>query len=149
MPRLLALYYIHELYKVLIRRFLWIRWIVDCGLFAIAFAYEIASGNRVLKDSNFDQMKMRVHLLECLENEEITAFPRSRKASKLRQRNHELQVIQTFCTCNMPEAYDDMIRCDLCDDWFHVKCVNLSSTPAEDEEWLCLSCVPPKKLRKV
>ena len=77
---------------------------VDCVLFAIAFAYEIASGNRVLKDANFYQMKLRVHLLQCLENEEITAFPRSRKASKLRQRNHELQVIQTFCTCHMPEA---------------------------------------------
>ena len=33
---------------------------VDYGLFAIAFAYEIVSGNRVLKDANFDQMKMRV-----------------------------------------------------------------------------------------
>ena len=32
-------------------------------------------------------------------------------------------------------------RRDLCDEWFHLKCVNLSSTPAEDEEWLCLSCV--------
>jgi polycystin 1L2 len=47
---------------------------VDCGLFAIAYAFELAAGNDPTT-INFDQSKMRQHLLSCLEREEFTSFP--------------------------------------------------------------------------
>jgi len=46
----------------------------DCGLFAIAFAVGIASGNWNAK-AFFDQSLMRTHLQKCLENLEIKPFP--------------------------------------------------------------------------
>ena len=32
--------------------------------------------------------------------------------------------IELFCTCQMPEIYDDMVECDTCGDWYHPKCSN-------------------------
>ena len=47
----------------------------DCGLFSIAYAVDLLLGNN---PSNiiYDQSKMRVHLLNCLETELITPFPK-------------------------------------------------------------------------
>ncbi|KAE8595662.1 hypothetical protein XENTR_v10015834 [Xenopus tropicalis] len=47
----------------------------DCGVYAIAYAYELLSrtGNPTCK---FQSFKMRKHLIRCLENGRITAFPR-------------------------------------------------------------------------
>lgn len=39
----------------------------DCGVFAIAFALHKLLGDN-LKDIEFDQCKMRDHLLDCLKN---------------------------------------------------------------------------------
>ncbi len=46
----------------------------DCGLYAIAYATDLAHGrdpSRVV----YSQDEMRKHLIECLESEEITPFP--------------------------------------------------------------------------
>ena len=32
--------------------------------------------------------------------------------------------IELFCTCQMPEIYDDMVECDTCGEWYHPKCSN-------------------------
>ena len=49
----------------------------DCGLFAIAFATELAFGH---DPSNFifDQSKMRQHLIKCFESRSISRFPKVR-----------------------------------------------------------------------
>ena len=46
----------------------------DCGLFAIAYAADILNGNNIY-DLIYDQTKMREHLIACLEQQKITAFP--------------------------------------------------------------------------
>ena len=49
-----------------------------CGVFAIAYAFELALGN----DPSlfvFDQSKMREHLLACFENRYVSPFPKSRR----------------------------------------------------------------------
>ena len=48
---------------------------VDCGVFAIAYAVELAFGNNPA-DFVFDQRNMRKHLLSSLENRCITPFPK-------------------------------------------------------------------------
>lgn len=118
---------------------------VDCGLFAIAVAFELASGNSNLSAVYFDQAKMRQHLLTCFENGEITPFPRTRKATMNNKENPEI-YIETFCVCRLPESYGDMIQCDLCDQWYHIECFKLTSIP---DEWMCHSCAPPAKAYKL
>jgi hypothetical protein len=114
----------------------------DCGLFAIASAYELASGNIHFNyEGSFDQSAMRKHLVDCLEKEEIWSFPRARKTTAVVNNNEKLLIIQTHCACQLPE-YGDMVQCDLCNMWYHLTCTNLSQTPGEDEEWLCESCAP-------
>ena len=49
-------------------------------------------------------------------------------------------AIEVYCSCRMPETYDDMVECDTCGDWYHLKCVRLKSIPEEDEEWNCIKC---------
>ena len=45
-----------------------------------------------------------------------------------------------FCTCQI-HAYDDMVECDTCGDWYHLKCVSLEQFPAEGEQWNCNKCM--------
>lgn len=116
----------------------------DCGLFAIAFAHELARGAN-LKAIAFDQGKMRPHLIECFENKIMMPFPRLKNAIK-RKQGHELVEIKTFCCCNLPEGYDDMVQCDLCDEWFHYDCMNLITAPTG--KWMCVACAPPKKKKR-
>ena len=32
----------------------------------------------------------------------------------------------------MPEIYDDMVECDTCGDWYHLKCVSLEQFPVNN-----------------
>ena len=54
---------------------------VDCGLFAVAYAIEAASGQdlEVIADIEFVQEKMREHLLKCFETKKMSRFPKMRK----------------------------------------------------------------------
>ncbi|CAB3997089.1 Hypothetical predicted protein [Paramuricea clavata] len=47
---------------------------VDCGLFAIAWAYELANGHRP-EHVMLEQSKMRSHLLACFQKQKINRFP--------------------------------------------------------------------------
>lgn len=50
---------------------------VDCGLFAIAWAFDLALGSAAaaVAARNFDQTRMRAHLAWCFETLEVVAFP--------------------------------------------------------------------------
>ena len=48
---------------------------VNCGVFAIAYAADILSGISPIM-SVYDVNKMRSHLIECLQNEELSPFPK-------------------------------------------------------------------------
>ena len=54
--------------------------LADCGVFAIAFALHTALGHRV-PDLEFDQAKMRSHLLKCLTKRKLLPFPTLEKRS--------------------------------------------------------------------
>ena len=47
----------------------------DCGVYVIAFAIELLLGQN-LSSVEFDSERMRPHLLQCLLNEKLTAFPK-------------------------------------------------------------------------
>ena len=39
-----------------------------------------------------------------------------------------------------------MVCCDTCEEWFHFECVGITTAPAENESFECMSCA--KKRRK-
>ena len=110
----------------------------DCGLFAIAFALHAALGDNV-EELEFDQSKMRDHIQKCFGKKYLDPFSTTSKKSK-RSNHFPVREIELFCTCEMPQTYDDMVECEQCDNWFHLSCVGLSNAPNNSETWLCKSC---------
>lgn len=65
----------------------------DCGVYAVAIAFEWAvgmtsGGQSGFKDLEvgFDTPKMRAHLVECLEHDEVAVFPKVRVRRRGRKR---------------------------------------------------------------
>ena len=111
------------------------------GVYAIAFAVHAALGDDV-KHLEFDQTRMRNHLLQCFrkkKKKELVRFPTIRKCSR-RNNYFPYREIEVFCSCLMPESYGDMIQCDKYEHWYHIRCVGLSSIPRDTELWNCHSC---------
>ncbi|CAB3996599.1 Hypothetical predicted protein [Paramuricea clavata] len=75
---------------------------VGCGLFAIAFAYELAVGHQPVHLVRFDQKKMRSHLLSCFEKRELTHFPQARRQPAT-QPIYNKVTSATLCECKLPE----------------------------------------------
>jgi len=111
---------------------------IDCGLFAIANATEFCYTQNT-QFVEFDQRQLRSHLLQCLENGELTQFPRSAKRAKKAKELEEFEVISTYCKCRLPQNFDDMIECDRCGEWYHHSCVGIKYI--EKSEWFCENCM--------
>ena len=75
---------------------------VDCGLFAIANAIEVCQGNNP-EHVKFDQEKMRSHLLECLNNEQLTVFPKISGKEVLPQPTESVTRLKYFVTAECPK----------------------------------------------
>ena len=108
----------------------------DCGVYSIAFAYHAALGS-YLSTLNLDNTKMRKHLIDCFDKEELSPFPTICDNQSLEKCNMKNIFIPLYCTCGLPESYDDMIQCDSCDQWYHFKCMNIKISP---EYWKCSKC---------
>ena len=114
---------------------------VDCDLFAIANAYELTAGNDP-SDVSFDQGKMRKYLVQCLENVVLNLFHDSRTLLDSKRKTCDINL---FCYCSMPECSDDIVQCELCEEWLHMSCEGLKTAP--EGEWLCIVCRPPDSER--
>ena len=50
--------------------------------------------------------------------------------------------VDTLCSfgkCDLPSE-EDWLSCDLCDGWYHCKCMGVNLQEAEEEEFICPSC---------
>ena len=70
----------------------------DCGLFAIAFAASLAVGEDPIY-INYNQRKMRNHLINCFNNNKITPFPR---------------IIKCTMCLEDSESDNDLFICNCC-----------------------------------
>ena len=72
----------------------------DCGLFAIAFATALVYGNQP-GHFIFHQEKMRAHLIQCLQQQEMSLFSvkKMRRSSRVKSDDE----IRIYCVCRMPE----------------------------------------------
>ena len=115
---------------------------VDCGLYAIAFITSYCFRKNLCFDLIFDSNKLRTHLLQCFENNTISEFPLTSKTISSRRKKKQKSInIQIFCTCYLPECFDDMVQCDKCQKWYHKYCVNAPSDISMTHiEYICDMC---------
>lgn len=109
----------------------------DCGCFAIAFAYHMARGDE-MENIEFNQGKLRTHLSNCFKNKKLLPFPVLTQIGERQTRRFPAESVNIFCHCKMPEEYGDMIQCDDCNEWYHLKCVGINTSVAGN--WTCKHC---------
>ena len=117
----------------------------DCGVLAIAFAFDICSGSDPCK-AMFDHKIIRKHLLMCLEDCKFSRFP------VLGDRNPpepQVCIVDLHCSCNMPERKgdEDMALCESCDTWYHRHCMDIPDKVFDESavDWQCRSCCTSAK----
>lgn len=113
--------------------------VIDCGLFAIAFAVEVCLGKNP-EYFQFDQPKMRTHLYNCLTEGKMIQFPKVNGPESLPRPGRTVYNIKLYCYCRMPEEFDsNMVQCDFCHCWYHFRCVGKSN--ALQRIWKCHYCI--------
>ncbi|CAH1272909.1 PKD2 [Branchiostoma lanceolatum] len=110
--------------------------VLDCGLFAIAWAVDIAEGQDVSRVV-YDNRKMRSHMKTCFKQGNLTPFPRLTGFRKKEGRT-KVQQITLVCHCEQGERLGRMERCKACGRIFHVSCLPVS--PPSDGTWVCGDC---------
>ena len=108
----------------------------------IVNAYELAAGNDP-SDVSFDKGKIGKHLVKCWRKVVFEPFPRQSNNARFNKR----QTCDTdlFCHCSMLEYWDDMVQCELCEEWLHMSCEGFKTAP--EDEWLCIVCRLPDSRR--
>ncbi|XP_078662108.1 uncharacterized protein LOC144906058 [Branchiostoma floridae x Branchiostoma belcheri] len=111
---------------------------VDCGLFAIAWAVDIAEGQDVSRVV-YDDEKMRSHLEMCFKQEKLTPFPRLH-GYIARAGPARVEHVSLVCRCaqGQGERLGRMGRCKVCRRILHVSC--LPTCPAVDGTLSCGDC---------
>ena len=106
----------------------------DCGLFTIAFAMSLCAGEEP-STLNYAQIKLRQHLIECLENNSITSFPVLQRKRSVRKVNEHQSKILVYCVCRQPHS-EKMAECNFCEEWYHDECVKIPL-----DVWVDKDCV--------
>ena len=119
----------------------------DCGPFAIAFATSLVCGHNPAT-VNYNQDMLRPHLLQCLEESNISPFPETDSMSK--RCGAKTLTVKLYCSCRMPWhrchrslADKQMAQCDGCSEWFHQSCENIPDSVFVDDDnstWKCHQC---------
>ena len=59
----------------------------------------------------------------------------------------------SYCICDRPEDGKFMVGCDVCDNWFHPKCVNISKRVAKSLDYFvcphCKDFIPEEDRKQV
>lgn len=115
---------------------------VNCGLFALAFAHHLCSGQDP-EQVIFREDVMRKHFIQCLQDEQMKPFPSAPRKTTLRHRPLT-GSLNVYCTCRLPDIGDQMLQCDNCTYWFHFTCIKDAKKLAKEKSWLCPLCVNQK-----
>ncbi len=114
----------------------------DCGLFAIANMFSMALGCN-LDSIEFDQSKLREHLLHCLNNQEVNMFSHKVLLEKKDVISMQ-QKISVHCKCHVYKQTEYLIKCTKCEKRYHFKCLNLKDNvellAVMHEDYICTKC---------
>ena len=94
----------------------------DCGLFALAFATSLCSGQDPATNS-YNQGQMRTHLLDFLVSGVIRPFPT--RGSRRKIQPPRIKLIPVFCVCRLTDTGTKMVQCSSCDEWYHTTCITI------------------------
>ena len=109
----------------------------DCGLFAIAVAFELAAGNDPLSQK-FITNEMRHHVINCFEKGEIQLFPKEIVKRRVQSQYNKVITEMLVCSCFMPfDEKREMRKCSHCKVPHHIHCF---PTARGNENWLCPTC---------
>ena len=99
----------------------------DCEVFAAVVCTALALGSNP-SNIRWNQSQMRPHLLKCLVNQNLTLFPTLKVGLKQpRIKDRKSRSFPLYCVCNKPQSYSQfMVKCIVCDQWYHNPCVNFS-----------------------
>ena len=113
----------------------------NCGLFAIAYAVDLAHKEDPTK-IRYDERRMRSHLVECLTEGSLTPFPRWERYRFCGKRLTKRKNIEIFCLCRKPYRKNEkMANCDKCGEWFHQDCADIPDDVFKREShWECNEC---------
>ena len=115
----------------------------DCGVFAIAFATDLAFGLKPASH-HYEQDKLRPHFLECLKSEQMTPFP----SKKIQPGKPKTEYLYVYCHCRMPnDGEERMAECTVCKEWYHESCENIPQAVFTDSsnDWKCKVCIAGEK----
>ena len=105
----------------------------------IVNAYELASrGMFLLTKGNGQELS-----LMSGERSFLNLFRDSR--TSLDSIRDKLVTLIFFCHCSMPECWDDVVQCELCEEWLHMSCEGFKTAP--EGEWPCIVCRLPDSRR--
>lgn len=107
----------------------------DCGLFAIAAATALCEGYHPSR-LHFNQGMMREHLKQCFTHSTLQMFPHIERRQAAKGFRKE-QCFPIHCICRQPNDEHLTIRCHLCYERFHPKCLGLASLPCK---YTCGNC---------
>ena len=119
-----------------------------CGLFAIAMAFDLCSGQDPCLVS-YDESRMRAHLERCFNKQALSRFPRSRENSNYPNKRRVVDeiIVPVYCSCRYPDVdissrFGDMAACDVCSQWYHQHCENIPEAVFTQEQdfWICSTC---------
>jgi len=113
----------------------------DCGLFAIAMAYDLCAGVDPVS-RKYQQEQMRSHLHSCISSKQLKPFPS--QARDVPKRTLGGVSVEVHCFCRQPEGGKWMVCCDGCQTWYHEGCVPIPEDVRNDTEdeffWQCPQC---------
>ena len=113
----------------------------DCGLFAIAMAYDLCAGVDPVS-RKYQQEQIRSHLHSCISSKQLKPFPR--QAQDVPNRTLGGVSVEVHCFCRQPEGGKWMVCCDGCQTWYHEGCVPVPEDVQNDTEdeffWQCPQC---------
>ena len=113
----------------------------DCGLFAIAMAYDLCAGIDPIT-REYVQSEMRRHLHSCLNNKQLKPFPSTLRS--IEKRTLFEVTVKVYCNCRMPEQGKWMVCCDKCNIWYHEGCISVPTEVRNDKlnkvPWQCPQC---------
>ena len=112
----------------------------DCGLFAVAYATEIASGGDPTT-IKYDQKALRGHFESCLTNQKMTPFPGSGHNNRKAIISDQTEIC---LACHLPFRDGTDIMCNNCNVRYHISCENVSdavcSRNKTHQDWKCSNC---------